>query len=874
MKKTKQFLFKYRIASIARIATCVLFAALAVIGISSLVRAMSLEDIANDHGVPAVWDIASLGNPDEITVPVTFWDQRQDSCDDPNRQFEWVICGYWTKGVIQGIVKPQLGSDGLPVPAYTNSTDAWNANRDVFTANVTGNDPVQPTDNFYRWFHEVSGLSKQIDGRTITFTRIGENTYTYGRDGIFPLDDVDFSKDDEASSQIVNGETHNYHFTSYMSIPMKISTSGDETFEFSGDDDVWVFLNGQLILDIGGLHEQIHGKFVINKDGSITTIVQHVNDTSGRAVLGEPSNDFNSYVNPLNIHNESTWQDTVTKTIDAGLREGEVVNLDFFYAERSTVESNTHITISNMNWPISADSEVTAKVVGKSETSTGNLVQFNTSVTNSDPSAPLNIERMAAYIYETTAAGFKQSGFLPLDNTTLEYTFTPNDESSWQHIEISAPSNDDSGFNFTSPIALDPNGGTKDTVYFRYFGETASDTGSVTSLVSYYTTLNDATGFTYDYDTVSYAPTEIPTPIPDPTLTINYVYSDGTTAADSYISEIPAGNTYTVDSPEITGHTPDRDVVTGIMPETNVTITVIYTPNLPEKPDVKNYNLTIHYVYEDGTTAAPDYSNSISEGDTYNVSSPEIDEYIPDQSIVAGTMPGNDLEITVVYTPNGTPFNLTIHYVYEDGTTAAPDHNDTIPAGKPYQVASPEIEKYAPDQTIVAGTMPKHDIEITVIYTTKLDNPDINIPTTPNEPTNPSVPTEPTIPPSDNFDDDLFYTPPLGDVAFVPNTGIVSDVIAPLFNQHFADAVLSQGVVMTVLLLFATSFATYFSMRKYLKGQLTPATISNTTKSRTATTRSSKNASKSVKSAKRTLKTDPSCSTVKRSSSQRTAKKK
>ena len=186
----------------------------------------------------------------------TYWDQRQDDCNDPNRQFEWVICGYWTAGAIQGIIKDTLGADGLPVPAYTNAADAWNANRDVFTANVTGQDPVQPGDNFYRWFHETE-VSKKYD-RQVTFTRTGTNTYTYGREGVFPLDNVDFSKDDEATKQ-----GHNYHFTSHLGFAMKVAADGKEKFEFSGDDDVWVFLNGKLILDIGGLHEKLNGWFTI-----------------------------------------------------------------------------------------------------------------------------------------------------------------------------------------------------------------------------------------------------------------------------------------------------------------------------------------------------------------------------------------------------------------------------------------------------------------------------------------------------------------------------------------------------------------------------------------------------------------------------------
>ena len=151
-KKYKEKMMKHRICSVARIMACASFLVLAIIGVSSLVRAMSLENIANENGVPAVWNVASLGNPESITIPITYWDQRQDDCTDPERQFEWSQCRLYAKGIITGIVKPTLGSDGLPVPTYTNSTDSWNYAHDVFTANVTGHDPVQKTDTFSRLY--------------------------------------------------------------------------------------------------------------------------------------------------------------------------------------------------------------------------------------------------------------------------------------------------------------------------------------------------------------------------------------------------------------------------------------------------------------------------------------------------------------------------------------------------------------------------------------------------------------------------------------------------------------------------------------------------------------------------------------------------
>ncbi len=778
ISKTQQKLLKYHICSTSRVVACVTFLILTIIGVSSLVRAMSLETIANENGIPSSWEVGSLGNPETITIPGTYWDQRQDDCDDPNRQFEWVMCNYWTKGAMQGLVKDTLGEDGLPVPSFTNSTDAWNNTLDVFSKNVTGNDPVQKTDNFYRWFHETE-KSKAYEGEA-TFTRTSKNTYTYGREGVFPLDKIsDFSNDDEATKKY----KHNYHFTSHINIPMKISADGTERFEFSGDDDVWVFLNGKLILDIGGLHEKLTGWFTINKDGTVSTYVQHVNDPSVRTVLGEPSNDFNSYVNPLNELIMKTYQDKYN-TIDAGLHEGDVVNLDFFYAERSTTESNTKITISNMNWPISADSNLDGKIVGKIENTNSNLVEFQASIKNRDPARPLNLERLAAYIRENTAETGTVDGFLPLNLQTLYYTTTPQDNNSWQAVDISAPSSDRTGFNLSQPIRMAPAGQTGDTLYFRYFAETAEYSGNMTSKVSFYTSLNGNSGVTYDYDTVTYTAPEKPAPHK---VTVKYQYEDGSEAAPNAIEEHPSGEEFSIDSPQINGFTPDIATVVGEMGDQDQTYIVTYKPNppAPTKPTI-----TIHYVYEDGSPAAEDYIAELEPNTFFEIPSPEIPNHTPDLEKVSDTIGDKNLEYFVHYKPN------------------QPTNPDPIDPDQPQEP----------------------------------------------QPEQPETPIIPTIPSSPIFGDaSMAYLAPLGEVAFVPNTGIVSTALASIFEQGFAEVILSQWFVMVILLIFAISFAVYFSLRKCLHPKA-EATRMTTKRSRQAA-RSNKTA-KTVKAAESTSRTN------------------
>ncbi|MBO7651763.1 MAG: T9SS type A sorting domain-containing protein [Bacteroidales bacterium] len=130
---------------------------------------------------------------------------------------------------------------------------------------------------------------------------------------------------------------------------------------------------------------------------------------------------------------------------------------------------------------------------------------------------------------------------------------------------------------------------------------------------------------------------------------------------------------------------------------------------------VNSYNLTIHYVYANNTTAAQDHTETIAFGTEYSVASPAITGYTADIETVAGTMPANDVEATVTYNVNS--YTLTIHYVYADNTTAAPDHIETVAFGATYSVESPVLDGYTTDQLTVAGTMPADDVIVTVRYT-------------------------------------------------------------------------------------------------------------------------------------------------------------
>ena len=138
--------------------------------------------------------------------------------------------------------------------------------------------------------------------------------------------------------------------------------------------------------------------------------------------------------------------------------------------------------------------------------------------------------------------------------------------------------------------------------------------------------------------------------------------------------------------------------------------------------NLQTYTLTIHYwQHKLGDTkmeqAFPDYVATLYYKQPYDVESPEREGIILDdmsQARISGTMPAHDLVIDVYY--HRIAYRLTIHYIYQDGTMAHEDYTWTYWFNSTYNVPSPIIPGFTPSIDVIAGRMPSHGLEFTVVY--------------------------------------------------------------------------------------------------------------------------------------------------------------
>ena len=194
-------------------------------------------------------------------------------------------------------------------------------------------------------------------------------SHTYG---FFPFNET---------SQATSAKNYNYGFGTRMDMTFKLTDDGtiiDKNgkkvpieFKFSGDDDVWVYIDGKLALDVGGEHGKVTGKLDF-KDKSAT--VSNVKASAGSPKSG----------------------DNVTSDFTLSGSNSDEHTLTLFYMERGMWESNMKITF---NFPDENEFAVEKKV----DTTAVNKDLFPDSLFDNTSVFPFTIMNQATHYGTRTA---------------------------------------------------------------------------------------------------------------------------------------------------------------------------------------------------------------------------------------------------------------------------------------------------------------------------------------------------------------------------------------------------------------------------------------------------------------------------------------
>lgn len=177
---------------------------------------------------------------------------------------------------LPGIVQNQLGNNGKPVynPAYTLAVQnrPWTMDGPAGAANgaATLTTPQAIAQRFAQWYTDVPGQNFTFL-RTLNLALQGDGSFQFAASGaagqFFPIGN--------AEGFGAEGNPTNFHFTS--EVRQWFLSRGGELLSFSGDDDVWVFVNGQLTVDLGGIHSEIQGSITLGEVGEPSVLcVQQV----------------------------------------------------------------------------------------------------------------------------------------------------------------------------------------------------------------------------------------------------------------------------------------------------------------------------------------------------------------------------------------------------------------------------------------------------------------------------------------------------------------------------------------------------------------------------------------------------------------------